>query len=528
MGEPFPDFLDSGKWSKIKVLRQKSKDPHGAANYQFQHATTRAAYGLVGVKTSRATHGGRHAGILEAESEGLDQGNLARMGRWCHDKMTVYYLSGLAIPGAFASAGFHNEPYVLERDCEQPPVELQRLIFPWIEAQYPENPKWADECDDIMNGIERSGTRIANDILADQSMSSDSRQVPTHSQTQVAKYSLLHLLLHLRRVILQDAAMFINAGGHDTPLMRHSIFRSTLFLTFMNRLLEKTREAPGPIRQFEDVVPDLVKALESHHRDTADILRRVSQQQDLDSKQLRLQGNRQQIDHESIRSLIQKQDDYNKILHSRLSTLLQNQQQMVLRQRRQVLMAMSALAPEPIELPGDLLSQPTNVTAAAMTNTARSESGSVVGCTLGPTTTATTSAAGAATTLALTEPFKFSRTADTIQAVVSEFDRLHYIQEHDKRLGYPTLEAYRTEYRYINNRQTIIRELTYLMDSQKFGRSETIAIIQETLDRSGMKIAAFQKVLRDRQKKRDEETRAQSKAGNNQLEIDGNSDINSL
>lgn len=125
-----------------------------------------AAYGLVGIKTSKATHGSHHAGILEAESEGLDQANLARMGRWNHDKMTVYYLSGLAIPGAFISAGFHDEPYVLDHDCDVPSVKLQRLIFPWIESQYPENPNWVSECNDVMMDVERSGTSIAEDILA--------------------------------------------------------------------------------------------------------------------------------------------------------------------------------------------------------------------------------------------------------------------------------------------------------------------------------------------------------------------------
>jgi len=53
-------------------------------------------------------------------------------------------------------------------------------------------------------------------------------------------------------------------------------------------------------------------------------------------------------------------------------------------------------------------------------------------------------------TIAIT-PFQFSRTADTIQAIVSKFDRLHPVQKQDKRLGYPSQRAYQSEHCYINN-----------------------------------------------------------------------------
>jgi hypothetical protein len=497
LGELFPDFADD-QWTKLKALRQKTNDPHTAAKYQHQLAATRAAYNLVGIKTSRATHGGRHAGIMEAESEGLDHDNLARMGRWNHDKMTIYYLSGLAIPGAFASAGFHDEAFVLDRDFPVP-IELQRLVFPWIESEYPENPNWVSECDDIMNGTERSGTTIAENILAtDSPRSVDPTPAPAHSQIEVAKYSLLHLLLHLRRVILQDAVMFINAGGDDTPLMKHTIFQSSRFLAFSEQMLASMGCKHEPLRQFQDIVPDLVEILALHRKETTQLLGQVCRQQEQNSHQLHHQGNRQQLDHETIRIIMKKQEDYNDRLQSSLESLVHNQERIIMEHRNRLRIALSALAPELTESLGEILMQPAvATTAATVTTTAATTFGTISGPSDGATEPITT-----------TEPFQFSRTADTIQAVVCEFNRLYLVQKSNKRLGYSSQQAYRSEYRYINNRQTIIRELAYLTKCQNLTREGAIAVLQDVLDKSGQKIAAFQKALRGRQAKREEKGKA--------------------
>jgi hypothetical protein len=101
------------------------------------------------------------------------------------------------------------------------------------------------------------------------------------------------------------------------------------------------------------------------------------------------------------------------------------------------------------------------------------------------------------------EPFHFDRMAQSIDAVVSEFERMGSIKKLDHRLGYPTHDEFRTEDRYINNRRTIIRELTYLQDSRGLTQEEAVMALQEELDESGMKIAGFQKELRKRQSKRD-------------------------
>jgi len=504
--EPCPDFNDPENWQRIKALRQKSNDPRTSAKYQHQLACTRAAYNLVGITTSRATHGNRHCGVQEAEADGLDPANLSRLGRWNHDKMTTYYLSGIAVPGAFAGAGFHDENYCLDRDCLTPPLELQRLIFPWIESQYPDNLEWGSECDELMNAVERTGTDIAEEILADKTAKRLGKEVtqPTHSHIEVAKHSLLHLLVYLRRVIIQDAVMFIKAGGDDTPVMRHPIFQSALFQTYSDAMLATMASPAEPIRQFQDIIPDLVRVLEVHRKDNAQALNEIRYQQEQNSQQLGHLRNRQQLDNETVQTILKKQEAFNEQLKSCLDSVVRNQEQIIAQQRartRGIQVALHALEPEFAEQSEDIAMGPTTSSAAATT-----------------TVSIVTSLQGLGSgTSTVTGPFQFSREAETIRAIVIEFDRLCAAQKQDRRLGYPSQKAFRTEYRYINNRQTVIREISYIMERENLTHDHAILILEEELAKSGLKIAAFQKSLRERQAKRKDKGKAPYDNSSNDL-----------
>jgi hypothetical protein len=103
-------------------------------DYVTEWRSVKAAFTLCGILSGRATHAGRHCAAQELQFMGLSIDHLARMGRWAHSKMQAY-MTTLEIPGAFAMAGFHNARYDLARDCLAPPLELQRLVFPWIEDQ---------------------------------------------------------------------------------------------------------------------------------------------------------------------------------------------------------------------------------------------------------------------------------------------------------------------------------------------------------------------------------------------------------
>lgn len=442
--------------------------------------------------------------------------------------MTVYYLSGLAIPGAFANSGFHEEPYILDRDCEVPPVELQRLIFPWIESQYPENPNWANECNDVMMGLERSGATIADDILAEGGIATDatdsghSTRPVAHAQMEVAKYSLLHLLLHLRRVILQDAAMFINASRDiTTPLTRNPIFLSALFIDFKTTLVVKMGSTPGAIRQFEDIVPDLVQVMELNRKETAQILSQVRRQQELDSLQRHILGSQQRQDYEAIKSQMQCLESRLNNVQSCVDALLQNQERENLNRRRHQI----AFAPELVRLHERLTPPPQPPASPFLTNTT---------ATAAPVGTAAIGAIAmedrfvSARREGVTKmPFKFNRGANTIQDVVLEFERLCPIEKEDKALGYPTNKAYRTEYRYINNRRTIMRELSFLLKTTNCLQKEAMTILQEVMDNLGLKIAVYQQHLRGRQKRRKEEGKVSIDNNNNNSSNGGDSDSDS-
>jgi len=79
-------------------------------DYATQWRSVKAAFTLCGIKSSRATHSGRHCGAQELQFMGLNVDSLARMGQWAHSMMQAY-LSTLEIPGAFAMAGFKDRPY---------------------------------------------------------------------------------------------------------------------------------------------------------------------------------------------------------------------------------------------------------------------------------------------------------------------------------------------------------------------------------------------------------------------------------
>lgn len=286
--EPFPEFEDAENWPKIKALRVKYRSRYSPTPYRHQLNTARAAFGLARIQTSRGTHASRHAGILEAEGSGLNPGDLAHLGRWNHDKMTSYYLSGLAIPGAFANAGFKNDPYVLDRDCLVPPLALQRMIFPDIESQYPDHAKWIAECDDIMAGTQRTAGTIAVKIFAanaEEQGPEEQGPEEQYSRVDCAKYSVLGLLLKLRRVILQDAVMFFDSNGVN-PLLRHFIFSTVEFLEFKAKMLDTLHADHTPLRQFQDVAPDLVEVLELTRKEASVCQQRYQQQLDIQQQQI--------------------------------------------------------------------------------------------------------------------------------------------------------------------------------------------------------------------------------------------------
>ncbi|KAF9079240.1 hypothetical protein BGX27_006748, partial [Mortierella sp. AM989] len=148
------------------VLRRKD-----ALSATSQIETTNSIMHSCDVYTTKVTHAGRHSGTTEAYRLGLNLDHIRHLGRWVMGQMESFYAPKNPIIGAFYMTHFHErqQPYVIERDLVTPPLELQRLIFPWIEHTFDKDmpqktPSWIDECDKAMTGVD-PGKATVDDVF---------------------------------------------------------------------------------------------------------------------------------------------------------------------------------------------------------------------------------------------------------------------------------------------------------------------------------------------------------------------------
>lgn len=211
------------------------------------------------VHSSKVTHSGRHAGTSEAFYLQLSIDDLRHLGRWCMGVMECAYLPQLPINGAFIMAHFkQNEQYFLERDLVCPPLELQRLLFPWIEKSFdndfPDKTwSWIEECNSDMLGENRLSPRDSDLHWTPQSGSSSTREACNNINSSVItdRMSFLQSLVRMRRVILQDAALYLKPNEQG-QIMSNSvierlphIFKSDLFQKFQSELLAAIEDYRG-------------------------------------------------------------------------------------------------------------------------------------------------------------------------------------------------------------------------------------------------------------------------------------------
>ncbi|KAG0304649.1 hypothetical protein BGZ99_002328, partial [Dissophora globulifera] len=155
--------------------------------------------------------------------------------------------------GTFCMAHFRrDEPYLIERDLVTPPLESQRLIFPWIEDAFMNDEEmrwktesWIEECRKEMLGVD-SEAITESDIHftpVEQTMSHKGLTAKLVDSALVGRIGFLKLLVRSRRVILQDAVLYLKPDANGQTLSNDplesfpGIFKSTMFLTFQDELL---------------------------------------------------------------------------------------------------------------------------------------------------------------------------------------------------------------------------------------------------------------------------------------------------
>ncbi|KAG0061628.1 hypothetical protein BGZ89_011298, partial [Linnemannia elongata] len=169
------------------------------------------------ISCSNITHSGRHSGAKEGVRLNVLEEDIRTGGRWIQNtgKMQQYYLQKRPTQWALAIAGFRNKPFHLPRNEVDPPLDLQRQIFPFIESLIgndgaKKNTEWKRDCDREMEQFDPNNTAELETVLPEPLtplFKADGSRPPTVYRVRSNITFVLRLMLRLRRVLLQDAAV---------------------------------------------------------------------------------------------------------------------------------------------------------------------------------------------------------------------------------------------------------------------------------------------------------------------------------
>ncbi|KAF9356982.1 hypothetical protein BGX26_004402 [Mortierella sp. AD094] len=135
-------------------------------------------------------------------------------------------------------AGFKDRSFYLPRNRINPPLDLQRQIFPWVESQIGapesmEREEWNAKCIQEMNEINEDDAESFDRIEMTK------KRANRYDQTNcVAMRGFLKLLVRCRRVILQDAAVRLHKGL-TSSVLDNPIFESFEFKQFQAQVVQE-------------------------------------------------------------------------------------------------------------------------------------------------------------------------------------------------------------------------------------------------------------------------------------------------
>ncbi|SGY12962.1 BQ5605_C011g06669 [Microbotryum silenes-dioicae] len=159
------------------------------------------------VHSSHTTHLSRIAGAQMSAERGANEADTKALGGWSDGTFRSVYQRGDPTTSFIALVGFNGkfpERYYVARDIEADvPDDLQRLIFPWVEAALAEFEERFE----------------ADELCQDKAL-----------------VDHLKLLQWFRLVILQDAAFLISAYP-DAPIFQATLFQSDRFRTWASHFV---------------------------------------------------------------------------------------------------------------------------------------------------------------------------------------------------------------------------------------------------------------------------------------------------
>lgn len=213
-------------------------------------------------------------------------------------------------------AGFWEKPFSLARNDVSPPMELQKMIFPWIEDYFGAgNEEWVaayekemaevdeneDEDENVINReideeADEEPTQFVeeNGIINMREKKGKGKQKASQSSINTAKRGFLRLLIRCRRIILQDAAVYLFLNKEKKYIYTKSYpFASEIFKKFQEDVVAAVASpSVGRLEEYESLVPSIVdtsKEVSSRITEVNHRIVRLQQQQDSQFERLQQQ-----------------------------------------------------------------------------------------------------------------------------------------------------------------------------------------------------------------------------------------------
>jgi hypothetical protein len=131
------DFSSNETWFDVKLLVEKSMANHKKAiTDQYYAKSIRNACASLGIVSKHFVHFGRSVGAVQAEMYELDGSEIKVLGNWNPDTQEDRYSSKLPLKALRVMAGHSavkNQKLFLPRSEIEPPIEIQKKLFPFIE-----------------------------------------------------------------------------------------------------------------------------------------------------------------------------------------------------------------------------------------------------------------------------------------------------------------------------------------------------------------------------------------------------------
>ena len=225
-GESFPCFDSNKDWYDIKVIQGKGKLTD-EISYSAHRQGIKEGIQFAKIGSSKITHIMRGSGARMAEIGGALPHEIMKLGLW-NSNLSVLektYLGDIPVPAVKVQAGFTREvgSVFLPRSQFEPPDELMKLIFPWVES--------------VIQDLEQK------------------------KRKDLSTSGFLQLLKRLRVIILQDACFLVEKFP-KSAVWRHPVFSSTEFERYRVTVTEGVKSSIEPgLHLLSKAAPAIVTEL---------------------------------------------------------------------------------------------------------------------------------------------------------------------------------------------------------------------------------------------------------------------------